>query len=679
MSSCGHLSAGLSAQQPSSSSKVVDSKRRYRARGCAAHRPTNHSAAVSLGNVPTHCPAKRLPPYSPPIAPVHHRSSSSSSCWLRWLAVLGCLLALLLTGAWVASTVWWITARWKGEPEEVSAASAAAAAAIAVASSLLPLEGEPQSPRSPPLAVASLERAGKASRLNSHAAVAAGRERRHGQRPKPRADGGVSAGRYAQADFDLSPWAASQRQLRLRNLCEHRDPPAHKDDDFLAQPALSFINPQQEQNFSRRTLAEDYSSSTPPLSDQESMVEDAAPRNAARLATRAKRAEQTRRDYCDVHDLALNCSLSRRYKWHGQNSTRRPRAPVFIKTHKVGGTTFGSLLQSVATQMFLSEEDEAEAAELPPEVRDVAAANVFGLRECDFAKASRLGRSANCDWCCGQHQAKDILERCGLAGFKNLCVPDEHQIFITLLRNPLDRLLSMFFFHRDYKMDTYVRELSARLGSGKAFETWLASKMDNALKSQFGPPLHAVDHALVLPTFSNVYYHTCPGDVGSVSMLQAAQRTLSASVDLVGFQEHFDDLVILTSMALDWPLDAFAAANHVNQKGAKAIGGTEVGGSNGTVHLRANPHDAEVAAMDQVALLAVQAHPYFQDEVRFYEFAQALHRTQRKNILQRMAAHNAEKQSPRGENGDLGTKGQGERAFEAARKRYFAIVDGLVS
>ena len=75
-------------------------------------------------------------------------------------------------------------------------------------------------------------------------------------------------------------------------------------------------------------------------------------------------------------------------------------------------------------------------------------------------------------------------------------------------------------------------------------------------------------------------------------------------------------------MALDWPIEYFgrasrvhSATNHSSNK--RTFHGDDADDtlSSETVHLRANPHGDEVAAMDPNALAAVQAHPYFQDEV----------------------------------------------------------------
>ena len=71
----------------------------------------------------------------------------------------------------------------------------------------------------------------------------------------------------------------------------------------------------------------------------------------ARLAAKSTEAEKSRQEYCATHDVARNCSLSRRVKWLSRAPRERVRAPIFIKTHKVGGTTFGSLLQTVAGQV----------------------------------------------------------------------------------------------------------------------------------------------------------------------------------------------------------------------------------------------------------------------------------------------------------------------------------------
>jgi hypothetical protein len=311
-------------------------------------------------------------------------------------------------------------------------------------------------------------------------AAAASAQRRRQRRP-PRARQRATSARNSSAaaaaaaelpsDFDPLPWQSSPRYARLLAMCDNAPlargqlPAA-----TTAAPAAATSTKNSSDGGGDSGSAGDEneeSQKSRHRAGDDDLEQAIAAKVAARAAEKALRAEDARLEYCASHDMARNCSLTRRAKWQqggGRGSaeqvaaaaaTVRARAPVFIKTHKVsccryvhlrrsdddaelfsvrervwwsvsspgrlalpwlvtiatvithththtraratqvGGTTFGSLLQAVAGKVFLDEADAADAAELPDAVRGA----IFGLRECDFAKSFRLGRSANCGTC----------------------------------------------------------------------------------------------------------------------------------------------------------------------------------------------------------------------------------------------------------------------------------------
>ena len=92
------------------------------------------------------------------------------------------------------------------------------------------------------------------------------------------------------------------------------------------------------------------------------------------------------------------------------------KVPLFIKLHKVGGTTLGDVLQD-ASDRIARQHGFVSSRSCGPLLHNT--------------KSISSGRAMSCDWCCGGHQAKNVYEVCGPLPFNSLCFPPEQQVRVA--------------------------------------------------------------------------------------------------------------------------------------------------------------------------------------------------------------------------------------------------------
>eukprot|EP00039_Didymoeca_costata_P001116 m.49876 g.49876 ORF g.49876 m.49876 type:complete len:530 (+) comp10635_c0_seq2:157-1746(+) len=124
-----------------------------------------------------------------------------------------------------------------------------------------------------------------------------------------------------------------------------------------------------------------------------------------------------------------------------------PKLPIFIKTHKVGGSQFGSALRRAADK------------------RD--------LRNCNKDLE-------DCDWGSSSHHFEEVYKCCGTKAFATMCSPAEKHVYMTIVREPLDHLLSYFFYSMGSDLKKYSAKSIAKNGPPKKwlsdFTEWLEIK-----------------------------------------------------------------------------------------------------------------------------------------------------------------------------------------------------------
>lgn len=149
------------------------------------------------------------------------------------------------------------------------------------------------------------------------------------------------------------------------------------------------------------------------------------------------------RQHCSDADVAA---------WRSSDFAQHAKIPLFVKTHKVAGSLFGRQLKRA--QLLHHERTQCgtdAAMNTTPAVRqNISADDGMSTRRACRKTMHRFLRRHDFG-----HELKDALTCCGaeqaLLSHKTRCTPPEHTVTITLVREPIDHLLSAFLYHRSFE------------------------------------------------------------------------------------------------------------------------------------------------------------------------------------------------------------------------------------
>ena len=282
------------------------------------------------------------------------------------------------------------------------------------------------------------------------------------------------------------------------------------------------------------------------------------------------------------------------------------------------------------------------------------------------------------DWGSNNHFFEDVFKCCGLQGFGGMCPPRSKHVYMTVLREPLEHMLSFFF----YSMSKQKQGLySARNVEAKGYASrWPTDFMEWLQLGQHSDRTLLVYRRSLLAEFfrgavvalaraqgndpskqTHRLFSSFQGDgcyVLNKTHLEMAQAELK-KVHVIGLQERLDESLVWAATALKWdPSEmVYSRKEYVAVKEAS----TEHGKDAQLVHQNTNKIANRPTASELPAAMAAQirATPRYKLEKQFYNFAVGLHNQRTSGLpgFKAKVAQFVEACNHLGAQGRLGRKG----------------------
>lgn len=279
------------------------------------------------------------------------------------------------------------------------------------------------------------------------------------------------------------------------------------------------------------------------------------------------------------------------------------RVPLFIKNHKVGGTTFATAL---ATHLFrlARRKGNISLTECADRWTEEGKKNFPRKQACDFIRIQ-------------SHYAKDIFRYCGMVPANSVCAGRTNQVSVTLFRKPIPRWLSMYFYNIEFmhsgpEKDKLLNR-TKEIGVYNAFLEWVRqTQTDINIEPYF---YHSYKNHCEqyggCPKLTCSKYGGCPGQLAKYQIdwkRQIMARIALSNIQEIGITELFDESLVMMALSLGWGPGAVAYANQKRER--VSLLHTKYPESKMPANVRAT----------------LEAMPAFQRETALYEFALQLHK-----------------------------------------------------